>query len=101
MIEAKEILYIVIAFCALWFTAFICWLIYQIARILRNVNETLEDARGTLVKIQDAISGIRSQFGHATSAMVVLVDGGKKLLEYVLEKKKGPEKKKAALKGKK
>lgn len=86
-LEARDILFVVLAFCALWFTAFICWLIYQVAMILKNVNDTVSDARASLGKIETAISGIRGRFDHAASALVLIVDSGRRILEYLMERK--------------
>ncbi len=88
MIEAKDILYIVLAFSALWFTAFVCWLIWQVAMILKNINDTLTEAREKMAKIDATLAAIRDKFDHATTSLSLLVEGGKRVIDYVVEKKK-------------
>jgi hypothetical protein len=88
MFESKDILFIVLAFCALWFTAFICWLIWQIAMILRNVNETMADAREKIGRIEEALSSIKNRFEKATSGFGIVAEGAKRVVEYALEKKR-------------
>ena len=75
-----DILHIVLAFCALWLTAALFWLIWQITAILRNVNEALEEAREKICKIEEAITSIRERFEHITSSAGFLVEGLKKVL---------------------
>jgi len=91
MFSPLDILYIVLAFCALWLTAAIFWLMWQMAMILRNVNETMDVAREKIVKIESALSGIKQKFEHATSSVTLLVEGVKKVAEYAIEKKKWKE----------
>ena len=87
MFQSQDILYIVLAFCALWVTAFMCWLIWQIAMILKNVNDTMSEAREKIAKIEEAITGIRSKFEKATVGLSFLVDGIRKVVEYAIDRK--------------
>lgn len=88
MIEAKDILYIVLAFSALWFTAFVCWLIWQVAMILKNINDTLTEAREKMAKIDATLAAIRDKFEHASTSLSLLVEGGKKVVDFMIERKK-------------
>lgn len=87
MFQSQDILYIVLAFCALWVTAFMCWLIWQIAMILKNVNDTMSEAREKIAKIEEAITGIRGKFEKATVGLSFLADGVRKVVEYAIDKK--------------
>lgn len=80
-----DVLYIVLAFCALWLTAALFWLMWQIGRILRTVEDTMEMAQEKISRIESAITSIKSRFEHITSASTLLIDGVKKALEYVNE----------------
>ncbi|MBI2484765.1 hypothetical protein HYW18_01280 [Candidatus Uhrbacteria bacterium] len=96
LLDAKDILFIVLAFCALWFTAFACWLIYQLAVFLKNVNDTVSDVRGSVAKLEQAVSGIRNRFDHATSGMMLALEAGKKIVDMLAtrrEEKKVKKKK--------
>lgn len=87
MFQSQDILYIVLAFCALWVTAFMCWLIWQVAMILKNVNDAMSEAREKIAKIEEAITGIRNKFERATVGLSFLVDSIRKVVEYAIEKK--------------
>lgn len=92
MIESKDILFFVLAFCVLWFTLFVSWLIWQVAMILKNVNDTVSDAREKLGMIEKAIIGVREKFEHATGIMTVVGKGIERIIEYAVEKKKAKDK---------
>ncbi len=42
---SQDLLYLVLAFCVIWFTAFLCWALYYVMKLLRNVNETFESLK--------------------------------------------------------
>lgn len=87
MFQSQDILYIVLAFCALWVTAFMCWLIWQIAMILKNINDTMSEARVKIAKIEEALVGIRGRLEKATAGLSFLVEGIRKVVEYAIERK--------------
>lgn len=87
MFQTQDILYVVLAFCALWLTAFFCWLIWQVAMILKNVNDTMSEAREKIAKIEEAITTIKSKFEKATVGLSFLGDGIKRLVEYVMDRR--------------
>ncbi len=82
-----DILYIVLAFCALWLTAAIFWLVYQVALIIKNVNDAVHTATDAIGKIEVAISAIRSKFDSTSATLGTVLGATTKLVDYVLEKK--------------
>jgi len=86
-----EILYIVLSFCVLWFTAAVFWFLWQLATILKNVNDTIADARDKMNKIEQALSGIRAKFDSASSLVGLGANTAAKAVEFVMEKKKKME----------
>lgn len=100
--NSKDLLYIVLSFCVLWLTIFICWLIYYLVSILRNANEMVEELRERFRGIEDSIRSIRDKMEHATSALSFVSEGIIKLIQYfVSRKKEGAEKMKVGEKKKK
>lgn len=88
MFTPLDILYIVLAFSVLWISAALFWLIWQVASILKSVNDTLTLAQETFEKIEDAVAHIRQKFDNATSTIPLLIGGIKKLVDYAVDKKK-------------
>ncbi len=87
MFSPLELLYIVLSFCALWLTAGIFWLLWQVATIFRNVNDTISDARDKMGKIETALTAMRGRFEHLTSLSAVLAEGITKVAEYALNRR--------------
>ncbi len=73
MSSTLEILWIVIAFCALWVTAFFCWALYHIAMIARRVHIVMDDAKRALDQIEGAIHGVREKLDEHAGIIGSLV----------------------------
>ncbi len=79
--SSVDILYIVMALCVLWFTVFLCWLLYQAGRVLRNANNILETVSEKLELISEAlhfiqkkVDGISSNMGLVGKMMSALME---------------------------
>lgn len=70
--SSQDILYIVLALCVLWFTVFLCWLLYQAARVLRNANRIIESLARKLELISDAVEFIKKRVDGLSSHMGVV-----------------------------
>ena len=46
---SRDLLYVVLSLAIIWFTVFLCWLLYQAGRTLRNLNRILETALEKIV----------------------------------------------------
>jgi len=67
-----DLLYIVLAFCILWFTVFVCWLIYQAGRVLKNANRIVENLMQKLELIADAVTFIKKKVDGLSGKMGVV-----------------------------
>jgi hypothetical protein len=90
MIEtSKDILYIVISFCVLWATVFLCWMFYYVGKILKNTNEIIEEFRVRLQALADAIGYIQEKVEYLSLAMSTVFKGvGETVKETVMRKAK-------------
>jgi len=65
--DSRDLLFIVLSLSVLWFTIFLCWLLYQAARVLRNANRIIENVTEKLELIADAVEFIRDRVDGLTS----------------------------------
>jgi len=72
---SKDILYLVIAFCILWITVFLCWVFYYIVKILKNANQIAEEFRSRLQLLTEAISYVRGKVENIHT-LLNLASGG-------------------------
>jgi hypothetical protein len=87
MFYPLDILYIVLSFCALWFTAAVFWLIWQIATMFRNVNDAIAEGRQVMNKVEMALSGIQAKFDSVSSSLGAVVGLAARGVEYVIDQK--------------
>ena len=66
---SKDILYLVIAFCVLWITVFLCWMFYYVAKILKNANAIAEEFRSRLQILTEAIHYVRGKVENIHSVL--------------------------------
>ena len=64
---SQDLLYVVLAIASIWFTVFLCWLMYQAGRTLRNVNRIVETALEKMEMISEAVEFIRKRVDNMSS----------------------------------
>jgi len=78
---SQDIFYIVLSFSVIWFTVFLCWLLYQAARFLRNANDIVESIDEKMEIITEAVQFIRERVDKATGHMGTVSKMVSKLVE--------------------
>lgn len=79
--EFKDILYMVLAFCALWFTAFLCFALYHVARFMKRMQELSSDTRQKFDELMQSVNSIRMKIEGHVSAITSIGDGIRKIME--------------------
>lgn len=91
MIEtSKDLLYIVIAFCVLWFTIFLCWVLYYFAMILRQANNMIKEWRERISKIEKFFHAVKGKFEN----IGMILEGARKVIDYIKDREEKKSKKK-------
>jgi hypothetical protein len=83
---SKDLLNLIIAFCVLFFTVFLCWMIYYMAMILRKINEVMEKMTTTLDAVTGFFSKAKDRLEKTTASFGLLMDLGKKMFEMYKNK---------------
>lgn len=84
---SKDFLFIILAFCALWLTIFLSWLMYYIIKIFRNTSRVIDRANETVNKVDDFIDSIKARLEKSTSHLVLLGELVRKGMDF-MEKRK-------------
>lgn len=87
IVSTKDILYLVISFCIIWATFFLCWTFYYLMRILRNANTIVEEFRVRLQTLSEAIDYIRGKVESISSLMSLASSGVGGFMKRAAEKK--------------
>lgn len=80
MLTTLDMLYIILAFCAIWVTVFICWFLYQVIKVTRKFSDTLEEMREQVRHVEHAIHGVRVKFEDGAGYMKLISEYIKRLV---------------------
>jgi uncharacterized membrane protein len=80
-----DLLYVVLAFCALWFTLFLSWWLFYLAQLTKNVNNLVEETHEKVRMLFEAVDFIKDKLGMVTTAIGFLT-------EHFLNKQDAPKK---------
>ncbi|MCX6785335.1 MAG: hypothetical protein NTZ18_00600 [Candidatus Komeilibacteria bacterium] len=85
--NSKDLLNIIIAFCVLWLTIFVCWVIYYFAMILKRVYQVTETFNKTMEAVREFFEKSKEKVNNFGNAIAAVMEVGKKVADYVQEKK--------------
>ncbi len=98
---SQDVLYLVIAFCVLLFTLFVCALLYYTVLSVRNLFKITKQAREVVEKLQAILSTLKKRMDSTLSYVYLLEEGIKKISETISEHKNKKKTKKKTKTGKK
>lgn len=85
--NSKDVLYIVLSFCIIWVTVFLCWMFYYAGKILKDMSRIVEEFRMRLQLLTDAIGYIRGKVENISSLLTLATEGAVGLAKKVAVKK--------------
>ena len=85
--SSKDILYLVLAFSILWFTAFLCWALYYVITILRDASNAVSEIRDRIAAIDDAVRTVREKVESSFGSFGIAATGIKMLGSYLAGRK--------------
>jgi hypothetical protein len=83
MLGTQDILFIVLAFCALWFTAFLCWLLFQAASLLKRLHGLVDEVKVKLEELESTIGSMRRKFDGNIALITSIADGVRRVMELL------------------
>ena len=89
----KDLFWLVLAFCILWFTLFVSWTIYYFGMILKRGKEMLDFVHNILEKIDQVVTTVREKMEKSAASFSLLLKAGKEVIDYVQRKKQNKKKK--------
>lgn len=89
MIEtSQDLFYLVLAFCVLWLTIFLCWFIYYLIATIRRWYETIDRISNFFESLHHLIEKGKNTVEHSLVAILGLTEIGKKLFNLKAKKSK-------------
>lgn len=74
----QDLFHLVLTLCILFFTGFLCWMLYYSVRILKNTNEMFEMVKEKIAKVGNVIDSFKSN---------LVSQGLKGLFKFIMSQK--------------
>jgi len=79
-INAQDLLYLVGAICLLWITGFLCWALFETARLMRKANEVVTETQDRLHEVEVFVDDIVEKVSSVSSYLGILSNVGGKVM---------------------
>ncbi|MCC7522261.1 hypothetical protein IT407_00445 [Candidatus Uhrbacteria bacterium] len=96
--NSQDLINLVGAICLLWVSGFLCWALYEIARLTHQANDLVTDTREKVTMLEEFVSTLGEKM-TALSTYAGLITAGSKTFMNMMEARGGDSAKKK--KGKK
>lgn len=93
LVSTLDLLYLTLAIAALWIAVFLCWGLYELARLLHQANMMVSDTREKMSRIEKTIMAIKEKIESSVNYLGILAEGGKAVLS-MLHKREDRKRKK-------
>lgn len=84
--SSKDILYLVLAFCVLWITIFLSWLLYALVAVVRDINEVMEGVKHKLQTVENFFLTAKSKLDRSTAHLFLIAELVKQLVMYLTKR---------------
>ena len=84
---SKDLLYVVLAFCFLWLTIFIAWLLYYVIAIARDVSRLTGQVRGVVERVDSLTKLVHSKFESGAASFALLAQAIKEVVTWAIRER--------------
>ncbi|MFH1225772.1 MAG: hypothetical protein V1684_00595 [bacterium] len=91
--NSQDIFWVVLAFCVLWFTLFVSWMVYYLAMILKETRKIIRFFSATLAKIDEVVSIVKEKLNKSAASFTLLLKAGQEVMDFIKEKRGSGKKK--------
>ncbi|MFH1193582.1 MAG: hypothetical protein V1661_01150 [bacterium] len=81
---SKDILYIVLAFCILWLTIFLLWLLFYVISIAKNLRWFIKGAKDNVANIIKSIDLMKEKIENSVSHLGTIADMAKNIVLHFI-----------------
>ncbi len=83
---SQDILNWLLGFSVLIVALFLAWLLYQMAKTLKNINQTLEGIQKITTSIESGLENLKSKTSHLTAWGALMLKLGEQVIGIVRDK---------------
>lgn len=96
---SKDLLFVVLAFCALFLTVFVAWLLYYVIAIVRDAESLVRQVRGAVTKVDQLAHAAQEKMERSAASFTLIAQAVKELIVWGIQergkmKEKAPSRRK-------
>lgn len=80
---SQDILYITVSVCALVFTGFLCWVLFYLAKLLKQSNQITEELHAKMTEWAEAIDEIKERVINTAATLSSLGDQVGRVVDFI------------------
>lgn len=84
---SKDLLFVVLAFCILWLTIFLSWLLYYVISIVRDAESLVRQIKGAVEKVDQLAHTVREKFEHSAASFTLVAQAVKELIVWAMQER--------------
>ncbi len=84
---SQDILNLVIAFCVLWFTIFVCWFIYYLIATIKKAHDLIGFSNKILSSVDELVTSLKNKL-NSFKLLGNLIEKGLKVVDRQIQKNK-------------
>jgi hypothetical protein len=84
----QDLWYFIAAICALIVSGFLVWALYEIARLVHQVNSTVSETREKVERLENALVAFGEKFASLSQYLGLAVEGGKQAMTYLKKRER-------------
>lgn len=89
----RDLLFLVGAVSLAWVTVFLCWVLYEIGKLIHQANELVSDTREKIGRFERLVMSIGEKLGATSQYLGFIAEGGKQLLSFLHNREEKQERK--------
>ncbi|MBI5654489.1 hypothetical protein HZC53_02455 [Candidatus Uhrbacteria bacterium] len=90
--STQDLFFLILAVATGWVAVFVCWALYEVARMLHQANAVVTETREKLNRVEKAISSIKERLEKSVDYFGMLAEGGKSLMSMFHQREERREK---------
>jgi hypothetical protein len=84
---SKDLLFVVLAFCAVWITVFLLWLLYYVIAIVRDAESLIRQVKGTVGKIDALAHAAHEKMERSAASLTLVAQAVKELVVWGIQER--------------
>lgn len=84
---SKDLLFVVLAFCVLWLTVFLSWLLYYVIAIVRDMESLMRKVSGAVEKVDYLARVAQEKMERSAASLSVVAQAVKEIIVWAIQER--------------